>query len=69
MRNTLILSIIFVLSSANHFFSQDDSLIYKNTVNSTVTNLTDDGQGSGFFVAPNIIATNYHVVEGATNLS
>ena len=67
MKNLLILS--FVLSSVNHFFSQDASLIYKNTVNSTVTILTNDGQGSGFFVAPNIIATNYHVVEGATNAS
>ena len=67
MKNLLILS--FVLSSLNHFFSQDASLIYKNTVNSTVTILTNDGQGSGFFVAPNIIATNYHVVEGATNAS
>jgi hypothetical protein len=47
--------------------SQDASLIYKNTVNSTVTILTNDGsQGSGFFVAQNIIATNYHVIEGAT---
>ena len=69
MRSILFLSIIFVLSSVNHFFSQDASLIYKNTVNSTVTILTDDGQGSGFFVAPNIIATNYHVIEGATNAS
>ena len=68
MKNLLILS--FVLSSVNHFFSQDASLIYKNTVNSTVTILTNnDSQGSGFFVAPNIIATNYHVVEGATNAS
>ena len=67
MKNLLILS--FVLSSVNHFFSQDASLIYKNTVNSTVTILTDDGQGSGFFVAPNIIATNYHVMEGSTNAS
>ena len=67
MKNLLILS--FVLSSVNHFFSQDASLIYKNTVNSTVTILTNDGQGSGFFVAPNIIATNYHVMEGSTNAS
>ena len=68
MKNLLILS--FVFSSVNHFFSQDASLIYKNTVNSTVTILTNNGsQGSGFFVAPNIIATNYHVVEGATNAS
>lgn len=48
-------------------FSQDASLIYKTTVNSTVTIVTDNGsQGSGFFVAPNIIATNYHVIEGAS---
>jgi hypothetical protein len=67
MKNLLIIS--FVLSSLNHFLSQDASLIYKNTVNSTVTILTDDGQGSGFFVAPNIIATNYHVMEGSTNAS
>ena len=69
MRSILFLSIIFALISVNHFFSQDASLIYKNTVNSTVTILTDDGQGLGFFVSPNIIATNYHVVEGATNAS
>lgn len=26
----------------------------------------DNGVGSGFFIAPNMIATNYHVLEGAT---
>jgi peptidylprolyl isomerase len=68
MRNILIL--IFVLNSVNYLFSQDASLIYKNTVNSTCTILTDNGsQGSGFFVAPNIIATNYHVVAGAASAS
>ncbi len=41
MKNLLILS--FVLSSVTHFFSQDASLIYKKTVNSTVTIKTDDG--------------------------
>ena len=65
MRNVLILSLSFALSSV-HLFSQDASLIYKNTVNSTVTIETDNGLGSGFFVAPNIIATNYHVMEGST---
>ena len=69
MKNIILLSLFFALSSINLLFSQDASLIYKNTVNSTVTILTDDGQGSGFFVAPNIIATNFHVVEGATNAS
>jgi hypothetical protein len=46
--------------------AQDATVIYKNTVNSTVTIETDNGLGSGFFVGENIIATNYHVIEGAT---
>ena len=64
MKHILILNLI-LFSGINHLFSQDASLIYKNTVNSTVTIETDIGLGSGFFVAPNIIATNYHVMEGA----
>ena len=47
-------------------WSQDASGIYQKTVGSTVTIETDRGIGSGFFVAPNIIATNYHVVDGAS---
>ena len=70
MRTILLLSLICALSPFNQLFSQDASLIYKNTVNSTVTITTDNGsQGSGFFVSPNIIATNYHVIEGATKAS
>ena len=69
MKPLLIISIVLFFY-VNHSLAQDASLIYKNTVNSTVTIITDDGsQGSGFFVAPNIIATNYHVMEGATNAS
>ena len=69
MKNILILILIF-LCSLSHYFTQDASQIYKKTVNSTVTIMTDDrSQGSGFFVAPNIIATNYHVMKGATNAS
>jgi len=70
MRTIILLSLICALNPINQLFSQEASLIYKNTVNSTVTIITDDGsQGSGFFVAPNIIATNYHVMEGATSAS
>ena len=70
MRTIILLSLICALSPFNQLFSQDASLIYKNTVNSTVTITTDNGsQGSGFFVSQNIIATNYHVMEGATNAS
>ena len=57
---------VFILVLWNlDVFSQDASLVYKNTVNSTVTIETNNGTlGSGFFVAPNIIATNYHVIKG-----
>ena len=64
MKHLFILGLVAV-NSINHLFSQDATLIYTNTVNSTVTIETDIGLGSGFFVAPNIIATNYHVMEGA----
>ena len=59
------LIVCFVLIS---FFvaAQSAELVYKNNVNSTVTIETEIGQGSGFFVGPNLIATNYHVIEGAT---
>ncbi|MDR3297679.1 MAG: serine protease [Prevotellaceae bacterium] len=37
-------------------------------VKSTVTIVTDaESLGSGFYVLPNVIATNYHVMEGATS--
>ena len=46
------------------------SEIFRDVVGSTVTITATIGnyvsQGSGFYVAPNIIATNFHVVEGAT---
>ena len=59
------LIVCFVLIS---FFAaaQSAELVYKNNVNSTVTIETEIGQGSGFFVGTNLIATNYHVIKGAT---
>ncbi|HNW89068.1 MAG TPA: S1C family serine protease [Bacteroidales bacterium] len=61
----IILLIILTIICAN-VYAQDATVIYKNTANSTVTIETDNGLGSGFFVGENIIATNYHVIEGAT---
>ena len=58
--------ILLISLFGTRIFSQDAKLIYKNAVNSTVTIETDKGMGSGFFVGKNIIATNYHVIEGAT---
>ncbi|MFN5345635.1 MAG: FISUMP domain-containing protein [Bacteroidota bacterium] len=59
------LVVCFVLIS---FFvaAQTAKVVYDNNVNSTVTIETEIAQGSGFFVGPNLIATNYHVIEGAT---
>jgi uncharacterized protein (TIGR02145 family) len=61
-----ILFLLILLCSFISVFAQDATVIYKNTVNSTVTIETYDGLGSGFFVAENIIATNYHVIKGDT---
>lgn len=58
--------ILLISLFGTKIFSQDAKLIYKNAANSTVTIETDKGLGSGFFVGNNIIATNYHVIEGAT---
>ncbi len=45
------------------------SKIYAETVNSTVTILTDnDHLGSGFFVAPNLIVTNFHVIRNSSDV-
>jgi len=47
----------------------NSSQIYKLAEKSTVTIVANNGtQGSGFYVAPNIVATNYHVVEGASEV-
>ena len=62
----LIIFIFVLLGYIDNSFAQDATLIYKNTVNSTVTIKTDHGsQGSGFFVGQNILVTNYHVIKGA----
>ena len=64
MKKAILLLIITCL--ARTIIAQDATVIYKNTVSSTVTIETDIGLGSGFFVNENVIATNYHVIEGAT---
>jgi hypothetical protein len=63
-RNVTFLFCCFLKS--NIIFSQVATTIYNKISPSTVTIETNKGLGSGFFVAPNIIATNYHVIEGAS---
>jgi uncharacterized protein (TIGR02145 family) len=61
-----IITMLIITFLARIIIAQDATLIYKNTVNSTVTIETDIGLGSGFFVSENVIVTNYHVIEGAS---
>jgi hypothetical protein len=58
---------ISVTVAQSHILSPSE--IYRQVVRSTVTIITDVGTlGSGFYVAPNVVATNYHVVEGAAEV-
>jgi uncharacterized protein (TIGR02145 family) len=66
MKRTIIILIITLL--VRTILAQDATNIYRNTVNSTVTIETDIGLGSGFFISENIIVTNYHVIEGASEV-
>jgi len=70
MKQKLFFSIIAALwllnANAQQARIMTPSEIFKAVVGSTVTITTDVSRGSGFYVAPNIIATNFHVMEGAT---
>ena len=65
----LVLLLFGEISEADILTPQD---IAKRALDATVLLVMKDsngqvlGRGSGFFVRPNQIATNYHVIEGAT---
>ena len=59
---------LILFFSVSDIFGQDATVIYKNNVNSTVTIQTDKSLGSGFFISDSIIATNFHVIKGATKV-
>lgn len=64
MKNVYFLFLVFSLPLS--VLSQDASDLYDELIKSTVTIYTDNGLGSGFFVARNILATNLHVIYGST---
>ena len=63
---------LFVVSGIPMADELTPQKIYKKALNATVNLVRYDangeiaGTGSGFFVRPNHIATNFHVIEGAT---
>lgn len=59
--------LFFSFLLVGHLYGQNATTVYNKVSKSTVTIETNEGSlGSGFFIAENIIATNYHVIEGAT---
>ena len=67
--------LIFLLSSISHAFSQSVPQLAQKALAATVSLEVRDGRGiligrgSGFFVRHHLIATNFHVVEGASQAS
>ena len=69
----ITLSLIFLVSTLSHASSQSVPQLAKKALAATVSLEMQDensitiGRGSGFFVRENLIATNFHVIEGATH--
>ena len=58
----LVLFLFCSIGTANEVSKRG---IYKQARHATVLIVTELGQGSGFFVQPNLIVTNFHVIEYA----
>ena len=74
MRKYFLCIVIFIIYFETIVFSADTKKLYNQTVGSivalTVENSDGICTGTGFFaIQPNIIATCYHVVEGATHIT
>jgi hypothetical protein len=61
-RQLLILFYLTTLSWS--IAAQDATLVYQKVINSVMTIKGGGVIGSGFIVAPNVVVTNYHVVDG-----
>lgn len=58
----LILFVILLLAA--NAFSQNPETVFKKAIKSSVNVIGKKQSGSGFFVLPNVVATNFHVIEG-----
>jgi len=71
VKNILIVIILFIFTSS--IYAQNISSIYNNSKDSIVLIVTYDsnklpiGMGTGFYFRQNLIATNFHVVDGAAS--
>ncbi len=66
-QNDSLLSVVQAyMDNANRTMGAKE--IYNRFVKSTVTIVTENGLGSGFYIAKDLIATNYHVIEGASRV-
>ena len=64
---SLVILVGFLFSSSAIADEQTRREIDKQTRQATVLIVTEHGQGSGFYVRKDLIATNYHVIEDARN--
>jgi uncharacterized protein YkwD len=61
--------ILFVLVlTVSKAFTQNPEAVFKKAIQSSVNVIGSKKSGSGFFVMPNVVATNFHVIEGEGEL-
>lgn len=63
MKKKLLLCAIWLLAFSQAF-AQNPEAVFKNAIKSSVNVIGSNKSGSGFFVLPNIVATNFHVIDG-----
>jgi tetratricopeptide (TPR) repeat protein len=68
MKNNLLFYFCF-WSAMNTLAAQSAAeRVYQNNIGSVVRIFTESGCGTGFFIDKDLIATNYHVVQGASKV-
>ena len=65
-RRILLIALMLIGATASSLLAQEGASIYERSMRSVVTIEGANSRGSGFIVAPQVVATNYHVVSGLT---